>query len=170
MTINYLGQFSWRVLLLSAIILYFEISFDSGLVFNCLVIPFLMAWLIYLLFTYASFTKSAYVLKSYLKEARIVIQYNLVIQCFIFNIVNYNNAIKTNLCQIDLPWNYVPRVVNNLMIYLFSLQVRSLILFALLLDVVLFAFVISGTHRKCVSGLIDASFLASPLFTMCFCW
>lgn len=63
----------------------------------------------------------------------------------------------------------MPRIVNNLIIYPFLLQERSLLLSALLLDMVLFVFVTLATQRKRISGLIDASFLTSPLFTMCFC-
>lgn len=63
----------------------------------------------------------------------------------------------------------MPRIVNNLIIYPFLLQERSRLLSALLLDMVLFVFVTLATQRKRIPGLIDASFLTSPLFTMCFC-
>ena len=127
-----------------------------------------MAWLIYLLFTYASFfTESAYVLKGSLKETRTVIQSNLITQCFIFNFINYNNAIRTNLCQIDPPCDYVPRVVINLMIYLFSSKTCHPLYFT------------SGHCTICICDFSDPQkmhfwchrhFFSSPLFTMCFCW
>lgn len=100
-----------------------------------------MAQLIYLLFTYVSYSQSADVLKELLKQTKIVILFNLVTQCFILNIVNYNNVIKKR------PQDYVPRVVNNLMIYSFFISSKTI--FALFLGTVSFAFDLSDPRKMC---------------------